>query len=43
MKAASVKKVFGAFFLAMIPFVIPKNFNLDRPPLHIFLPYLQDF
>ena len=37
------KKLFWGFLLAMIPFVIPKNFNLHRPPLHIFCPYLQDF
>ena len=27
----------------MIPFVIPKNFNLERPPLHIFLPISPRF
>ena len=37
MKGASVKKVI------MIPFVIPKNFNLHRPPIHVFSPYFQDF
>ena len=37
------KKVILSFFMAMVPFVIPKNFNLHRPPLHIFCPYLQDF
>ena len=31
------------FFSFLIPFVIPKNFNLHRPPLHIFCRYLQDF
>ena len=37
------KKLFWCFFLAMIPFVIPKNFNLNRPPIHIFCLYPQDF
>ena len=37
------KKLFWCFFLAMIPFVIPKNFNLHRPPIHIFCLYPQDF
>ena len=37
------KKLFWCFFLAMIPFVIPKNFNLHRPPNHIFCLYPQDF
>ena len=36
------QKVILMFFLAMIPFVIPKNFNLNRP-IHIFCLYPQDF
>ena len=30
------KKLFWGFFLAVVPFVTPKNFNLNRPPLHVF-------
>ena len=37
------KKLFWCFFLAMIPFVIPKNFKLHRPPIHIFLPISPRF
>ena len=37
------KSYFDVFFLVMIPFVIPKNFNLHRPPIHIFCLYPQDF
>ena len=37
MKGASVKKVILRFFLAMIPFDIPKNFNLNRPPFTFFV------
>ena len=37
------KSYFDVFFLAMIPFVIPENFNLNRPPIHIFCLYPQDF
>ena len=36
MKGVSVKKVILMFFLEMIPFVIPKNSNLDRPPFTFF-------
>ena len=36
------KKLFWCFFLAMIPFVIPKNCNLHRPPI-TFLPISQRF
>ena len=43
MKGATVKKVILRFFLAVVPFVTPKNFNLNRPPLHVFCPYLLDF
>ena len=38
-----LKKLFWGFFLAVVPFVTPKNFNLNRPPIHVFCPYLLDF
>ena len=38
-----LKKLFWGFFLAVVPFVTPKNFNLNRPPLHVFCPYLLYF
>ena len=37
------QKSYFEVFLAGIPLVTPKNFNLGRPPLHVFCPYLQDF
>ena len=44
MKGASVKKsYFEVFFQAMIPFVIPKNFNLNRPLHSHFLPISPRF
>ena len=43
MKGASVRKVILRFFLAMIPSVISKNFNLDRPPPLHFLSITQNF
>ena len=29
-------KSYFEVFSGMIPFVIPKNFNLHRPPIHVF-------
>ena len=43
MKGASVRKVISRFFLAMIPSVIPKNFNLDRPPPFTFFEHNSKF
>ena len=39
----TVKKAILSFFLSMISFVTPKNFNFDRPPLRVICPYVQDF
>ena len=36
------KGYFEFFFLSMISFVTPKNFNFDRPPLRVVCPF-QDF
>ena len=43
MKGVTVKKAILRFFLTGISYVTTKNFNLDRPPLHVFCPDLQDF
>ena len=38
----TVKKAILSFFLPIISFVTPKNFNFDRPPLRVVCPF-QDF
>ena len=43
MNGATVKKVILRFFLAVVLLINPKNFNLNRPPIHVFCPYLLDF